>query len=61
MKKQYTRPCTAIIHAAMQSMICGSITESGSTLSVTLGSDDTGSFGDDNTINSRGSSSFWDE
>lgn len=61
MKKQYATPSTAITHVATQNMICGSITESGSSLSVKLGSDDTGSFGNDNTINSRRGGSFWED
>ena len=59
MKKTYIAPYTYQINIDMHAMICGSITDNGESLSVTL-DDTSGSFGDNNTINSRGGS-YWDE
>ena len=60
MKKQYITPSTATIRTATQHILCGSITATESGVEVTLYSNSSGSFGDDNTINSR-RGGFWDE
>ena len=59
MKKQYITPSTAIIRTATQHILCGSITATESGVEVSL-DNNSGSFGDDNTINSR-RGGFWDE
>lgn len=60
MKKQYSAPTITTAFIGTQQMICGSITETESGLSVTLDNSE-GSFGDDNTINSRRGGGFWDD
>lgn len=59
MKKLYMIPRVEVVKMNVHQMICGSITSDGDTLGVTISSEDSGSFGEDNTINSRGG--FWED
>lgn len=58
MKKTYIAPNMVIFRTELQHIICGSITEDGDNLNVTIDPDKT--FGDDETINSR-SGRIWDD
>lgn len=52
-KKIYIMPQLEVVEFAMGQMLCASIivSESGDKLSVTIGGDDDGDFGDDDVIN----------